>query len=95
MKWHFTEAMEHLVRVKLLFFAKSRELAGISECEVDLPTEIHYSKLIEHLSTTYNLQSLKNTFLVALNSDYCDESNTLLSLREGDELAVIPPISGG
>lgn len=87
--------MENLVCVKLLFFAKSRELAGISECEVNLPKEILYSDLIEHLSETYNLRSLNGTFLIALNSEYCDESSTKLNLQAGDELAVIPPISGG
>lgn len=87
--------MENSVRVKLLFFAKARELAGLSECEVNLPTQIRYSELIDYLSKTYNLQSLKNNFLTALNSDYCDESCGLLSLKTGDELAVIPPISGG
>lgn len=88
--------MEHSVRVKLLFFAKSRELAGISECEVDLPNKILYTDLIEYLSKTFSLQSLKSTFLLALNSDYCDdESNTLLNLQAGDEVAIIPPISGG
>lgn len=87
--------MENLVRVKLLFFAKSRELAGLSECEVELPTQILYAELIEHLSKTYNLQSLEKTFLVALNSDYCDESTEVINFIAGDELAVIPPISGG
>lgn len=87
--------MENYVRVKLLFFAKSRELAGIKECEIELPNQIHYIKLIELLSVTYNLQTLKKTFLIALNSDYCDESVSIVNLREGDELAVIPPISGG
>ena len=87
--------MEDFVRVKLLFFAKSRELAGLSECDIELPKQILYADLIEHLSKTYNLQSLRKTFLVALNSDYCDETTELLSFKSGDELAVIPPISGG
>lgn len=87
--------MENCVRVKLLFFAKSRELAGKSECQVDLPSKILYTKLIELLNATYNLQSLKNTFLIALNSNYCDASEVSVILREGDELAIIPPISGG
>lgn len=87
--------MENSVRVKLLFFAKSRELAGISECEIELPTKISYTDLIEQLSRAYNLESLQKTFLISLNSDYCDKSSDLIYLKEGDELAVIPPISGG
>lgn len=87
--------MENLVRVKLLFFAKSRELAGLSECEIELPKQIPYTELVEHLSKNYNLQLLQKTFLIALNSDYCDESIKLINLKAGDEIAVIPPISGG
>lgn len=86
--------MENTVQVKLLFFAKSRELAGVSECNVHLPKRISYAKLVEYLSKSYNLHLLQKTFLIALNSHYCDESD-LISLVTGDELAVIPPISGG
>lgn len=87
--------MENLVCVKVLFFAKSRELAGLSECKIQLPDTISYSKLVDYLSTTYNLQSLEKTFLIALNSDYCEDADTPIQLKAGDELAVIPPISGG
>lgn len=87
--------MEDTVRVKLLFFAKSRELAGQSECEIELPKLIQYPELVELLSKAYNLESLKKTFLIALNSDYCNDSTEFIILNTGDELAVIPPISGG
>lgn len=87
--------MEKFVRIKLLFFAKSRELAGLSECEIELPKQISYTKLVEHLNEAYNLESLQNSFLLALNSDYCDESTEWIQLKTGDELAIIPPISGG
>lgn len=87
--------MENLVRIKLLFFAKSRELAGLDECEIELPQTILYSKLVNYLNTTYNLGSLENTFLIALNSEYCEVFETPIHLKFGDELAIIPPISGG
>lgn len=87
--------MENFVRVKLLFFAKSRELAGLSECFIDLPKTILCTNLIKQLSETYNLRALDEKFLLALNNDYCDEPNAILNLKTGDEVAVIPPISGG
>lgn len=87
--------MEHLVNIKLLFFAKARELSGLSECFIDLPENIQCADLIQQLSKTYNLESLEKNFLLAVNSDYCDEPNTVLALKSGDEIAVIPPISGG
>lgn len=84
------------VAIKLLFFAKAKELSGYSEREIDLPKNILYSDLIEQLSASYNLRSLNGRFIIALNSEYLDESNSnVLNLRVGDELAVIPPISGG
>lgn len=89
------ENWQNLVSVKILFFAKSRELAGLSECDIDLPKEISYSKLVKFLNQTYNLQLLKNTFLIAINSDYIADREALLILNPGDEIAVIPPISGG
>lgn len=87
--------MGNCVRVKLLFFAKSRELAGLSECEIELPTKIPYAELIENISKTFNLQTLQKCFLIALNCDYIESSTDLINLRTGDELAIIPPISGG
>lgn len=87
--------METLVCVKLLFFAKSRELAGFSERLIDLPQEISCKDLINHLSKTYNLEALENKFLLALNNEYCDDTDVILKLKIGDEVAVIPPISGG
>lgn len=87
--------MENIVSVKLLFFAKSRELAGVSECEINLPERIECSKLIKLISETYNLQPIEKNFLIAVNGDYCDEPNALLKLSPNDEVAIIPPISGG
>lgn len=87
---------KEFIKVKLLFFAAARELAGVEECEIELPEKITYTTLLETFNVDYNLASLKNRFLIALNSQQLDsKSNELIELSENCDIAVIPPISGG
>lgn len=45
-------------------------------------------------SLWYRLQVIAENIILSLNEEYIDD-NQQLTLREGDEVAVIPPISGG
>lgn len=83
------------VTVKILFFAKARELAGCSECKETISASILCADLFDRICEAHNLNIIKESIIIALNGDYCDEPGALLTLKEGDELAVIPPISGG
>lgn len=83
------------VNVKILFFAKSRELSGQSETTIEVPSTIKCLTLLNRLCDYYNLNCIKNNLILALNSDYCDDIEVDLNLAEGDEIAIIPPISGG
>jgi len=49
---------------------------------------------IEILEALPELCSLRNNAILALNQNYL-EGGFCVVLREGDELAFIPPISGG
>ena len=43
-----------------------------------------------------SLLCIKDSSVLALNEDYLDPKDTsIITLKEGDTLAVIPPISGG
>ncbi|CAH1637914.1 unnamed protein product [Spodoptera littoralis] len=84
----------HDVNVKLLFFAQSKELAGTKESTIRLPNKISYSKLLNIIVESYNLQAIKNNILLAKNEEVCDEDIDI-EIRERDSIAVIPPISGG
>lgn len=88
--------MNEEVSIVILFFAKSRELAGISESVLQLQLrEIKCSDLLDKICNQYNLTIIKDNIILALNGEYCDNLNEILVLRNGDELAIIPPISGG
>jgi len=80
--------------VKILFFARAKELAGKNGDSIQIGATIKVSDLKKLLVEKYNLQIIQNNFVLSLNEEYCDQEDTL-SLKEGDEIAVIPPLSGG
>ncbi|GAB1603011.1 hypothetical protein Ahia01_000581400 [Argonauta hians] len=87
---------EDLVKVNILFFAKSRELVGETRSEVSIPsTAITSDKLISFLLQTFpRLQPLKGSMVLALNEEYISLEDSFC-LSNGDDIAVIPPLSGG
>lgn len=88
--------MEDSVNVRVLFFAKSRELSGLTESHLEFNKKSNLcSEVINHICDKFDLNIIKNTVIIALNSEYCDDLNAVLELKNGDEIAVIPPISGG
>lgn len=81
--------------INLLFFAKSRELVGSGSGELVLTANTNFDTLKQALLLKYpSLQVIAENIILSLNEEYIDD-NQQLTLREGDEVAVIPPISGG
>lgn len=86
--------------VPLLFFAKSRELAGTAEAHLDRPspsaqTHIRCADLLLHICQRHNLLSIKDNVILAVNGEYCSNADELIEWSGVTEVAVIPPISGG
>lgn len=87
---------EESVHVRVLFFAKSRELSGLNECSLEISKKKNLcSEVINYICDKFDLNIIKNNVIIALNSEYCDDLNAVLEIKNGDEIAVIPPISGG
>lgn len=83
------------VKIKILFFAKARELAELNESNIHIPSKILFADLLQNICDTFGLNEIKQNIILAKNSEYCDDLSALLDFKEGDELAVIPPLSGG
>ena len=90
------------VKVRLLFFAKARELVGASEVPFDVEligaeeTTTGAQLLRSVLAGFPALDPIKGSVILAHNLEYVDvEGDTPIRLREDDEIAVIPPVSGG
>jgi MoaE-MoaD fusion protein len=84
--------MISLMNVRVVLFAKPRELVGQPNLELALPAGATAADAWSQLSTRYDLGPLPRSFRCAVNSEYAGWNDPL---KDGDELAVIPPVSGG
>ncbi|HEY5885107.1 MAG TPA: molybdopterin converting factor subunit 1 [Pyrinomonadaceae bacterium] len=86
------QSTKHL-RVKVLFFGAARDAVGQPEVELMLGHDGTSTKALSQLIEKYpNLARFGRSLLVAVNQEYA-RGETLL--KNGDELAVFPPVSGG
>ena len=79
--------------MKVRFFAMCREKTGVSEREFELEDMAEASTLLCHLSRKYGgpFSSL-DRLIIAVNGEYVRPDHIL---KDGDEVALIPPVSGG
>jgi molybdopterin converting factor subunit 1 len=81
------------MQVRALFFASYRDIAGADELDVELPSGASVSDLVAHLRTSGDAwRRLPAQPAVAVNLTYAPLATPL---SEGDEVAFIPPVSGG
>ncbi|HEY0592198.1 MAG TPA: molybdopterin converting factor subunit 1 [Thermoanaerobaculia bacterium] len=79
--------------IRLLLFAALRDIVGTDELTVELDEGATPAALWSTLRSEHErLASYVAPPLVAVNQSYADPSTTL---RDGDEVAFIPPVSGG
>jgi molybdopterin synthase catalytic subunit/molybdopterin converting factor small subunit len=74
--------------VTIRLFAMLRERAGAGQIELDLPEGARVRDALDRLDDLAGGLPL----VMAINRDYADADS---ELRAGDELALIPPVSGG
>src|SRR5207248_8648075 len=81
------------MRVRVLFFGMLKEVAGRERDSVELPERSRVSDLLgKYAAMAPALKPYYEVMAVALNQEY---SNPDAPLHEGDEVALIPPVSGG
>ncbi|MDE2320320.1 MAG: MoaD/ThiS family protein [candidate division NC10 bacterium] len=81
------------MKVQVRCFAAVREIVGVSELIVDLPEGSTLIQLIDQLHCQYpRLQALTGSLLFSVNREYASSDKKLAA---GDEVALIPPVSGG
>ena len=84
--------MDMQCRIKVRFFARSQELVGKSSIDIAVAENQTVSDVLEILRSQYpNFAQIK-TYMLAINQAYCQPNSVV---KDGDELAIIPPVSGG
>jgi molybdopterin converting factor subunit 1 len=73
-------------------FGIAREILGSNAHRADFKTGITAGELLEELKQQFPSLVQLNSIIVAVNATYVDSSTTI---NEGDEIALIPPVSGG
>jgi len=80
--------------IKILFFAQTRELVGISSLQLDA-SAMTIAELINHLSLQgdkWHYALKEKTPLCAVNKQLVDETYVI---EGNDEIAFFPPVTGG
>ena len=81
------------MRVTVRLFAGLRDIAGSSEFRIDLPENATAGSLWDSLATKHSeLAKYRDVISTAVNEDYAKLDCTL---SDGDEVAFLPPVSGG
>ena len=81
------------MKITVKFFASHREFAGTGEIELELEEQSTISSLLEKLFEQYpGMKKLEEETIVSLNKNYAEPKDIL---KDGDEVAVFPPVSGG
>lgn len=81
------------MRITCLFFAAARELCACREAELDVPDACTAGAALDLVLLRFPaLAPLRPSLQLAVNQKY---SPLDAALREGDVVALIPPISGG
>ena len=81
------------VRVRILLFSVLREKMGRSCLELDVGPERRVVDVLERLVSLHpDLAPHRASMRVAVNASYTDVDHLL---QDGDELALITPVSGG
>ena len=79
--------------VTVRLFARLRELAGQDELRVEVADGSTAQDVWNGLAATYPpLADYTTAISVAVNEDY---ARLTASVRDGDEIAFLPPVSGG
>jgi molybdopterin synthase catalytic subunit len=81
------------MRVRVLFFGMLKDLVGKSSDSLELPEGASVRDVLEHyLSRVPKLKTSLTSIAVAVNQQYASAET---QLKSDDEVALLPPVSGG
>jgi molybdopterin converting factor subunit 1 len=81
------------MKIRVRLFASVKDIVGQREVVLELPEGVTASELLRLVAADHpRLQPLLPSLLLAVNREYVEATRVL---KDGDEVAFIPPVSGG
>ena len=81
------------MKVRVQFFSRLRDLAGVSEMELEVPEGTKVSGLLEMLySRTPALRDWDKSILAASGVEFVGRDYVL---KRDDQISIMPPVQGG
>lgn len=82
-----------MIEITLKLFGAAAESTGVQEANLSLPEGITAEGLRARLVEIYpSLDKLSGSLAIAMDLKYCKPDD---NIRDGSEIAVIPPVGGG
>ncbi len=84
---------EKNITIRLKLFSLAKDLAGFDEQSIEVPSGSQTESVLDFLvGRNPSFRQWKPSLRIAVNLTYVDNAHLL---RDGDEVAIIPPVSGG
>ena len=81
------------MRIRVLFFGVIRDVVGLREDSLEVPAGGRLETVFEHYASRFpRLRDMSASVVLALNQQF---SSPAAPVAEGDEVAFLPPVSGG
>jgi molybdopterin converting factor subunit 1 len=81
------------VRIRVLFFGIIRDVVGLREDSLEIPSGGNLGSVFEHYAARFpKLRGMAASTVLALNQQF---SSPAAPVADGDEVAFLPPVSGG
>jgi molybdopterin converting factor subunit 1 len=79
--------------IRVLFFASLADVTGLRETEMDAAAFPDVGSIYNYFEAAYpQLGFYRATLMYALNSEFANPGSPV---KDGDEVAFLPPVSGG
>jgi len=80
------------MKISILAFGIAKEILGSSSISIEVAEELPVTALKKMLEAQYPALKDIGSYRIAVNNEFAEEQTTITM---ADEVAIIPPVSGG
>jgi molybdopterin converting factor small subunit len=80
------------MNVQILAFGIAKEIFATNLLDLEVMENVSCKDLKNLLETSYPRLRQLSSYMIAINNEYATDSQRIVA---GDEIAIIPPVSGG